>query len=82
MKQKRLQLPILPDSTAKHYVHQSERKGQAESGKIQDAHEAIRPTDISLTPVKVKESLSRDQFPSVSADLEAVCSQPDVGGCV
>lgn len=30
--------------------------------KIQDAHEAIRPTDITLTPVKVKDSLSRDQF--------------------
>lgn len=31
-------------------------------GKIQDAHEAIRPTDISLTPTIVKESLQRDQF--------------------
>ena len=30
--------------------------------KIQDAHEAIRPTDISLTPTKVKENLTRDQF--------------------
>ena len=30
--------------------------------KIQDAHEAIRPTDITRTPVMVKESLSRDQF--------------------
>ena len=30
--------------------------------KIQDAHEAIRPTDISRTPQEVKESLSRDQF--------------------
>lgn len=30
--------------------------------KIQDAHEAIRPTDLNRTPVKVKESLSRDQF--------------------
>lgn len=30
--------------------------------KIQDAHEAIRPTDITLTPVMIKESLSRDQF--------------------
>ncbi|MGN0159585.1 MAG: type I DNA topoisomerase [Brotaphodocola sp.] len=30
--------------------------------KIQDAHEAIRPTDINLTPVLVKESLQRDQF--------------------
>ncbi len=32
------------------------------TGKIQDAHEAIRPTDIALTPVKVKESLARDLF--------------------
>ena len=30
--------------------------------KIQDAHEAIRPTDIALTPVIVKESLQRDLF--------------------
>lgn len=29
---------------------------------IQDAHEAIRPADINLAPVIVKESLSRDQF--------------------
>ena len=30
--------------------------------KIQDAHEAIRPTDLSLSPALVKESLQRDQF--------------------
>ncbi len=30
--------------------------------KIQDAHEAIRPTYIENTPVMVKEYLSRDQF--------------------
>lgn len=30
--------------------------------KIQDAHEAIRPTDITRTPASLKESLSRDQF--------------------
>lgn len=30
--------------------------------KVQDAHEAIRPTYVSLTPVIVKESLSREQF--------------------
>ncbi len=34
------------------------KKGQ----KIQDAHEAIRPTDISRTPLYSKESLTRDQF--------------------
>lgn len=32
------------------------------NGKIQDAHEAIRPTDITLTPAQVKDSLQRDQF--------------------
>ena len=30
--------------------------------KIQYAHEAIRPTDIELTPAKIKDSLARDQF--------------------
>ena len=30
--------------------------------KIQDAHEAIRPTDISRTPESMKDSLSRDQL--------------------
>ena len=30
--------------------------------KIQDAHEAIRPTDLKRMPAVVKESLSRDQF--------------------
>ena len=30
--------------------------------KIQDAHEAIRPTYVDLTPTVVKDSLSRDQF--------------------
>ncbi len=30
--------------------------------KIQDAHEAIRPTDIRRTPAVLKESLSRDQY--------------------
>lgn len=30
--------------------------------KIQDAHEAIRPTDVERLPSKVKDSLSREQF--------------------
>lgn len=37
----------------------SEKKG---TQKIQDAHEAIRPTDITRTPAALKDSLSRDQF--------------------
>ena len=30
--------------------------------KIQDAHEAIRPSDVTRTPAMLKDSLSRDQF--------------------
>ena len=30
--------------------------------KIQDAHEAIRPTDITLSPAAIKDQLSREQF--------------------
>ncbi|MDR1801348.1 MAG: type I DNA topoisomerase [Lachnospiraceae bacterium] len=30
--------------------------------KIQDAHEAIRPSDIARTPASLKDSLTRDQF--------------------
>ena len=43
------------------YVAAGQTK-QAEGKKIQDAHEAIRPTDISRTPASIKESLTRDQF--------------------
>ena len=32
------------------------------SGKIQDAHEAIRPTDITRTPASIKDSLTREQY--------------------
>ena len=37
-------------------------KEKASKKKIQDAHEAIRPTDITILPAAIKESLSRDQF--------------------
>ena len=30
--------------------------------KVQDAHEAIRPTDLNRTPASMKDSLSRDQL--------------------
>ena len=37
-------------------------KSVKNNGKIQDAHEAIRPSNSELTPTRLKESLSRDQF--------------------
>ena len=58
------------DETARKFIEEQygsryvlNRDNEKKAGaKIQDAHEAIRPTNIELTPVKVKESLSRDQF--------------------
>lgn len=43
------------------YLPKEERK-EKEGKKVQDAHEAIRPTDIARVPALIKESLSRDQF--------------------
>ncbi|MBQ9928086.1 MAG: type I DNA topoisomerase [Lachnospiraceae bacterium] len=45
----------------KEYAAETE-SAKKNDKKIQDAHEAIRPTDLSLTPIQIKESLSRDQL--------------------
>lgn len=58
------------DKACKDYIREvhgdefvTDRKENAKQGKnIQDAHEAIRPTYVELTPAEVKDSLSRDQF--------------------
>lgn len=58
------------DAAARSYIADNYGAGYVSAGeavrksdvKIQDAHEAIRPTDITLTPVMVKESLPRDLF--------------------
>ena len=58
------------EASALSYIKEKygeEYAGEASGGrktgkKIQDAHEAIRPTDISRTPESIKDSLSRDQL--------------------
>ncbi|MBU3839961.1 MAG: type I DNA topoisomerase [Candidatus Ruminococcus intestinipullorum] len=58
------------DANAREYIAQTYGKDfvafqeqmKKTEKKIQDAHEAIRPTDISRTPASLKDSLSRDQF--------------------
>lgn len=58
------------DAAARSYIREHygekyvsvEKNVEKGSSRIQDAHEAIRPSDIARTPVLVKESLSRDQF--------------------
>ena len=50
---------------AEHYGAEFEAETANEkktTGKIQDAHEAIRPSDINRTPSDIKDSLTRDQF--------------------
>lgn len=58
------------DHAAKDFIHKNygeafvanaENPGRT-GKKIQDAHEAIRPTYIEFTPALVKESLGRDQY--------------------
>ncbi len=59
------------DKNVKEYISQSYGEefvstlgnNNKDTGKkIQDAHEAIRPTYVELSPTVIKESLSRDQF--------------------
>lgn len=58
------------DASARQYIEENYGKeyvadgtgGKKNEKKIQDAHEAIRPTDISRTPASLKDSLSRDQL--------------------
>ena len=44
------------------YASEKAAAGEKDTKKIQDAHEAIRPTDIARTPAKIKDSLSREQY--------------------
>ena len=51
----------ISENYGEKYLSQSSNT-KKDDKKIQDAHEAIRPTDLSLSPALVKESLQRDQF--------------------
>lgn len=52
---------FIKETYGERYVGKSEG-AKKNTNKIQDAHEAIRPTNIALTPTIVKEQLSRDLF--------------------
>ena len=51
----------ISENYGEKYLPQSPN-AKKDDKKIQDAHEAIRPTDLALSPAIVKESLQRDQF--------------------
>lgn len=52
---------FIKSNYSEKYVAQAQAKSSTGT-KIQDAHEAIRPVDISLTPVLIKDLISRDLF--------------------
>ncbi len=51
----------ISENYGKEYLAEREKDKKADK-KIQDAHEAIRPTDLSRMPLLIKDSLSREQF--------------------
>ena len=51
----------ISENFGQQYIGDSNGRAKTDK-KIQDAHEAIRPTDVTLSPVMLKEQLSRDQF--------------------
>ncbi|MGL5641913.1 MAG: type I DNA topoisomerase, partial [Paraclostridium sp.] len=53
---------IFEEYSQEYYKFEDKKKPKTESKKVQDAHEAIRPTSVDRTPSKIKSSLSKDQF--------------------
>ena len=51
----------IAETYGEKYALKTGKKASSEK-KIQDAHEAIRPTDITRTPATLKDSLPREQF--------------------
>ena len=53
---------IVDELGERYYKEYNDKKDGKENKKVQDAHEAIRPTSVLRTPMSVKSSLSKDQF--------------------
>ncbi len=54
-------IAYIHDTYGKEFVN-PERMVYKSKGKTQDAHEAIRPTNVLRTPDSIKESLTKDQY--------------------
>ena len=52
----------IEDNYGKEYASETVDKKKKKGNKVQDAHEAIRPTYIDLAPAEVKESLTKDEY--------------------
>ena len=52
---------FINENYGEEYLLKKEKEDK-KGGKIQDAHEAIRPTDVTRLPASVRDSLSREQY--------------------
>jgi DNA topoisomerase-1 len=59
------------------YLPSAARVYKTKAKNAQEAHEAIRPTELSRLPDQVRQNLDADQLGSLFADLEADHGQPD-----
>ncbi len=85
---------LIENMYGKEYLPEKPRVFKSKNN-AQDAHEAIRPTTVSLTPDKVKSSLTGDQYKLYkliwerfmasqmqNAVLDTVAVDIDAGGCM
>ncbi len=85
---------FIAEKYGKEYVPATPRKFKTGKG-AQDAHEAIRPSDPELTPIRIKKSLTSDQYKLYkliwerfvasqmqSARLNTVSADFESGGCI
>ena len=55
-------LNFIEKSYGKEYLGKKKTASKKKSENVQDAHECIRPTDVTKTPYSIKDSLSKDEF--------------------
>lgn len=53
---------IISNYGERYYSQRSFTKSKKSENKVQDAHEAIRPTSVTKEPDKIKDSLTADQY--------------------
>ena len=53
---------LITSRFSKKYISSGPRAAKKAGVAVQDAHEAVRPTEVTLTPEDVKDALSADQF--------------------
>ena len=79
------------DESAKEFIRQSygdeyaavkETVKKNDGKNIQDAHEAIRPSDVTRTPAAMKDLIDKGPVQALSAYLEKICGKPYGAGKV